>query len=173
MQYLIELRERLHNTGVTSAVHYQYVLRVLLSGNTRLDVFFWLSWTNLWSAPLINDHYLCPRPSRYIKKILEIKSPRTSQSVIGWSLRVVCMVVYHLHGQTSRFKVCADGMQNPGLGKFLVESHLPFNKQIISINRKTAAKLWSWYQRWLWRNENTNFWLEHSVQRSYTSGAFH
>ena len=40
MQDLIELRECLHDTGVTSAVHYQYVLRVLLSGNTRLDVFF-------------------------------------------------------------------------------------------------------------------------------------
>ena len=64
-------------------------------------------------------------------------------------------------------------MQNPGLGKFLLESHLPFNDQIISINRKRAVKLWSWYQRWLWRNENTNFWLEHSVQRSKTSGAFH
>ena len=64
-------------------------------------------------------------------------------------------------------------MQNPGLGKLFLESHLPFNEQIISINRKTAAKLWSWYQRWLWRNENTNFWLEHSVQRSKTSDAFH
>ena len=83
------------------------------------------------------------------------------------------MVVYHLHGQTGRFKVCANGMQNPGLGKFFLESHLPFNEQIISINRKTAAKLWSWYQRWLWRNENTNFWLEHSVQKSKTSGALH
>ena len=83
------------------------------------------------------------------------------------------MVVYHLRGQTGGFKVCANGMQNPGLGKFLLESHLPFNEQIISINRKTAVKLWSWYQRWLWRNENTNFRLEHSAQRSKTSGAFH
>ena len=82
------------------------------------------------------------------------------------------MIVYHLHGQTGRFKVCANGMQNPGLGKFLLQSHLPF-EQIISINWKTAAKLWNWYQRWLWRNENTNFCLEHSVQRSKTSGAFH
>ena len=32
------------DTGVTSAVHYQHVLRVLFSGNTRLDVFFLLSW---------------------------------------------------------------------------------------------------------------------------------
>ena len=40
MQDLIELRECLHDTGVTSAVHCQYVLRVLLCGNTRLDVFF-------------------------------------------------------------------------------------------------------------------------------------
>ena len=51
------------------------------------------------------------------------------------------MVVYHLHGQTGRFKVSANGMQNPGLGKFLVESQLPFNEQIIFINRKMAAKL--------------------------------
>ena len=43
------------------------------------------------------------------------------------------MVVYHLHGQTSQFKVCANGMQNPGLGKFLLESHLAF-EQIISIS---------------------------------------
>ena len=34
------------------------------------------------------------------------------------------MVVYQLHGQTSQFKVWANGMQNPGLGKFLLESHL-------------------------------------------------
>ena len=43
MQDLIELRECLHDTGVTSAVHYQHVLRVLFSGNTGLDVFFLLS----------------------------------------------------------------------------------------------------------------------------------
>lgn len=147
MQDLIELRERLHDTGVTSAVHYQYVLRVLLSGNTRLDVFFWLSWLVTTVEPTSDLHLSLMTtisvhvPADTFKKIIEIKSPRTSQSVIRWSLRVVCMVVYHLHGQTSRFKVCADGMQNPGLGKFLVESHLPFNKQIISINRKTAAKL--------------------------------
>ena len=30
------------DTGVTSAVHYQYVLRVLFSGNERLDVFFFV-----------------------------------------------------------------------------------------------------------------------------------
>ena len=56
MQDLIELRECLHDTGVTSAVHYQYVLRVLLSGNTHLDVFFWLSWLVTTVEPTSDLH---------------------------------------------------------------------------------------------------------------------
>ena len=56
MQDLIELRECLHDTGVTSAVHYQYVLRVLLSRNTRLDVFFWLSWLVTTVEPTSDLH---------------------------------------------------------------------------------------------------------------------
>ena len=36
-------------------------------------------------------------------------------------------------------------------GKLLPESRLPF-VQISSLYRKTAAKAWNWYQRWLWRN---------------------
>ena len=39
VQELIVLRGCLHDTGVTSAVHCQYVLGVLLSGNMLLDIF--------------------------------------------------------------------------------------------------------------------------------------
>ena len=45
------------DTGVTSAVHYQYVLRVLFSGNTRLDVFFWLSWLVTTVEPTSDLHF--------------------------------------------------------------------------------------------------------------------
>ena len=60
-------------------------------------------------------------------------------------------VVYHLHGQTSRFTVWVNGSQSSGLVNFVPESRFPF-VEISSINRKTAVKAWNWYQRWLWRN---------------------
>ena len=43
------------------------------------------------------------------------------------------------------------GTQNSGLVNFVPESRLQF-VQISSINRKTTAKAWNRYQRWLWRN---------------------
>ena len=67
-----------------------------------------------------------------------------------WECEIV--VVYHLHGQTGRFSVWAKGSQSSGLVNFVPESRLPY-VQISSIDRKTAAKVWNWYQRWLWRNE--------------------
>ena len=44
-------------------------------------------------------------------------------------------------------------MQNSGLVNFAPESCLPLVR-ISSIYRKTIAKAWNWYQRWLWRNGN-------------------
>ena len=67
-----------------------------------------------------------------------------------WECEIV--VVYHLHGQTGRFSVWVKGSQSSGLVNFVPESRLPY-VQISSIDRKTAAKVWNWYQRWLWRNE--------------------
>ena len=52
----------------------------------------------------------------------------------------------HLHRQTGR-------TQNSGLVNFVPEPRLPFVK-ISSIYRKTTAKAWNWYQRWLWRVEH-------------------
>ena len=50
------------------------------------------------------------------------------------------MVVYHFHGQTSRFMVWVqNGKQNSGLVNFVQESRLPFTL-ISYIYRKTAAK---------------------------------
>ena len=67
-----------------------------------------------------------------------------------WECEIV--VVYHLHGQTGRFSVWVNGSQSLGPVNFVPESRLPY-VQISSIYRKTAAKVWNWYQRWLWRNE--------------------
>ena len=63
----------------------------------------------------------------------------------------ILVVVYHVHGQTIRFIVWVNGSQSSALGNFVPESPLLF-VQISSIYRKTAAKAWNWYQRWLWRN---------------------
>ena len=49
------------------------------------------------------------------------------------------MIVYHLHGQTGRFTVWANGTQNSGLVNFVPESRLPF-VQISSIYRKTRPE---------------------------------
>ena len=51
-------------------------------------------------------------------------------------------VVYHLHGQTGRFKIWANGYeQNLGLENFIAESHVYHSfVQISSIYRKTAEK---------------------------------
>ena len=54
-------------------------------------------------------------------------------------------------GQSSRFTVWVNGKQNSRLVNFVPEWSLPF-VQISSIFRKTAAKAWNRYQRWLWRN---------------------
>ena len=56
----------------------------------------------------------------------------------------------HLHGQTGGYTV-GQMVRKIRTGKFRPESRLPF-VQISSIYRKTAAKAWNWYQRWLWRN---------------------
>ena len=61
------------------------------------------------------------------------------------------LIVCHLHVQTCRFTGWANGKQNSGLVNLVPESRLPF-VQISSLYRKTAAKAWNWYQRWLWRN---------------------
>ena len=59
--------------------------------------------------------------------------------------------LYHLHGQTIRFMVWVNGSQSSALVNFVPESPSLF-VQVSSINQKTAAKAWNWYQRWLWRN---------------------
>ena len=51
----------------------------------------------------------------------------------------------------SRSLVWINGTQNSGLVSFARGSRLPF-VQISSIYRKTTAKAWYCYQRWLWRN---------------------
>ena len=53
--------------------------------------------------------------------------------------------------QTGRSKVWVNGTQNSGLVNFVPESRLPF-VQISPIYQKTTAKVWTRYQRWLWRN---------------------
>ena len=79
------------------------------------------------------------------------------------------LVVYFLHtGQTGWFTVWANGEQNSGKVNFVADSSLPF-VQISFIYRKTAAKAWNWYQRWLWSKWNTNFRLEHSVLKNRTA----
>ena len=51
-----------------------------------------------------------------------------------------------------------NGKQNSGLVNFVQESRLPFTL-ISYIYRKTAAKGWNWYHRWLWRNATrTSVW---------------
>ena len=53
-------------------------------------------------------------------------------------------VVYPSHWQTGPFTVWVnDSSQNCVYHYFV---------QISSSYRKTAAKVWNWYQRWLWRN---------------------
>ena len=69
------------------------------------------------------------------------------------------MVNYHLCGQTSRFSVWVNGMQNLRLVNFILESHLPF-APISCIYRKTDTKDWIWYQRWLWKNGTQIFRFE-------------
>ena len=48
-------------------------------------------------------------------------------------------VVYHLHGQTGRITVWANGKQNSGLVNSVPDSRLPF-AQISPIYRKMTAK---------------------------------
>ena len=52
---------------------------------------------------------------------------------------------------SSRSLVWVNDTQNSGLVSFARGSRLPF-VQISSIYRKTTAKAWNCYQRWLWRN---------------------
>ena len=54
-----------------------------------------------------------------------------------------------IHGQTGRSSVWPNRTQNSGPVNFVPESLLPF-VHISSIYRKTTAKAWNWYQRWLW-----------------------
>ena len=82
------------------------------------------------------------------------------------------LVVYHLHGQTDRSMIWANGTQNSGLVNFDSESllplfctnqyHLPENDhEGLKLITKKALKKW-----------NTNFrYLEYSVQKN--RGAFH
>ena len=55
-----------------------------------------------------------------------------------------------IHRHTGRFMVFANGKKHSGLLNFDPKSSLPF-AQISSFYRswKTAAKAWSWYQRWV------------------------
>ena len=47
----------------------------------------------------------------------------------------------------------ANGKNNSGPASFVLKSLLPFLQLRVGSNyRKTAAKTWNWYQRWLWRN---------------------
>ena len=47
----------------------------------------------------------------------------------------------------------ANGKNNSGPASFVLKSLLPFLQLLVGSNyRKTAAKTWNWYQRWLWRN---------------------
>ena len=52
-------------------------------------------------------------------------------------------VVFHLHGQTGPFTVWVNVVQELRLPLFCT-NQFQF--------RKTAPKVWDWYQRWLWRN---------------------
>ena len=57
----------------------------------------------------------------------------------------------YLHGPTSRLTVWANGKKDSGLVNFILKSCLLF-AQICSFYRKTAAKVWNWYQRWALTN---------------------
>ena len=57
----------------------------------------------------------------------------------------------YLHGPTSRLTVWANGKKDSGLVNFILKSCLLF-AQIGSFYRKTAAKVWNWYQRWALTN---------------------
>ena len=91
----------------------------------------------------------------------------------SWGSIRICniLVVYHLHGQTGRSTVWANaGTQTQfRTGKFRPESRLPF-MQISSIYRKTTAKAWNWYQRWLWRNgTRISVWNQYSIRTNRTT----
>ena len=66
------------------------------------------------------------------------------------------IVVCHLHRQTGRSTVSANGKQNFRLVNFVSESRFPY-VPISYIYRKTVAKAWYWYQRWLWRRNEHEF----------------
>ena len=75
-------------------------------------------------------------------------------------------------GQPSRFTVWVNGKQKSWLVNFVLEWRLPF-VQIRSIFRKTTAKAWNWYQRWLWRNGRRNsLWIIPSGQTRLPSQMF-
>ena len=57
----------------------------------------------------------------------------------------------YLHGPTSRLTVWANGKKDSGLVNFILKSCVLF-AQICSFYRKTAAKVWNWYQRWALTN---------------------
>ena len=73
--------------------------------------------------------------------------------LLGSTLSVLkeTKVVFHLHGQTGRSTVWANGTKNSGLVNLILEWGLPF-VQIKSIYRLTFAKAWNWCHRWLWWN---------------------
>ena len=64
------------------------------------------------------------------------------------------MVVYHLHGQNR-------SVHYSELVNF-ARNRVYHSVQIRSIYRKTAAKTWNWYQRWLFMQ----FCLNHSVRKN-------
>ena len=80
-------------------------------------------------------------------------SPYMVNVRVSWKLAQF-LVAYHLHGQTGRSTVQANGAQNSGLVNFVQESRLPFVR-IISIYWKTTA--------------NTNYRLEYSVWKNSTT----
>ena len=81
------------------------------------------------------------------------------------------MVVYHLHGQTSRFMVWLNGSQSSGLVNFVPsiaftistirtnQFHLPKNgREGLKLVSRMASKKW-----------NTNFHLEYSIRKNRTT----
>ena len=53
-------------------------------------------------------------------------------------------LVYHLHGQSGPFTVWVNGSSRNCVYHYFVQISFSY--------RKTAAKVWNWFQRWLWRN---------------------
>ena len=90
-------------------------------------------------------------------------SPPGLHSLSSLTEGTSAIVVYHLHWQTCRSMVLANGTQNSGLENFVPESCLPF-EQISSIYRKTTAVSKMALKKW-----NTNFRLEHSVRKNRTT----